>query len=270
MVECSAWSLRHPGAVWRTSVCVRHHRGDAHGRGGDAHGRGGDAHGRGRDACGRDDDARGRDDDARGRDDDARGCAHGAHVHRLHRTPHGRAYLVLWKHEAARSHSPKTAKEQPRDNDHRGFFPPRGMFCCPVMNFSSVDGGKMRLTAHPEITARAKTPTANALRQGGVERPITPNVLIFVAGPVIKTRPKHLRTYLYAQKDCTKRGCAGGTYVDRNANECSKRHFKRIMNAVESRGLHKWLSDGPYADPHEHPWENFIDILGKPKTHCLS
>ena len=53
--------------------------------------------------------------------------------------PHMGAHTWYYgSYEAARSHSPKTAKEQPRDNDHRGFFPPRGMFCCPVMNFSSV------------------------------------------------------------------------------------------------------------------------------------
>ena len=49
----------------------------------------------------------------------------------------------------------------------------------------------MRFTAHPESTARAKTPTANALAAKGEWRErITPNVLIFVAGPVIKNATK--------------------------------------------------------------------------------
>ena len=122
----------------RTSVCVRHHRGDARGRGGDAHGRGGDVHGRGGDVHGRGRDARGRGGDAHGRGGDARGCAHGAHVHRSHRIPHGRIPGMM---EAMKPRGPilhRQPMSSPATMSIEASSPPRGMFCCPVMDFSCV------------------------------------------------------------------------------------------------------------------------------------
>ena len=72
------------------------------------------------------------------------------------------------------------------------------------------------------------------------------------------------------QKDRTEWGSTGGTYVDRDANQGSKRYLKRIVNAVECSGLHKWFSDGSDADPDKYPGENFIDIFRKSKPHRLS